>query len=72
VGNDEKQAYGRLYRSGQVKAVEVVVMNAVDSAIDAVITTTRDSKTEFNELIMSFLRREDHEPPKIPKIYKQF
>jgi len=42
-------------------------MKAVDSSIDGVITATRDSKTEFYELIMSSPRREDHEPPTIPR-----
>ncbi|KAL8796628.1 MAG: hypothetical protein Q9195_001018 [Heterodermia aff. obscurata] len=71
VHNDELQAYGRLYRSGQEFCVEAVVLEAIDSAIDEVIKVARDSKTEFNDRIMKPLTRLDNEPPNIPEIQRQ-
>lgn len=79
TATEEAQAYARLFRPLQEKVVEVYYLDAVDSAIGALIENIRDSKGAANsskgaanERIMGPLRRKDNEPPQIPTILKHY
>lgn len=67
-GNDELQAYGRLYRQHQIKTVRIWTLECTNSVIDAAIRRTRDRKMVFNDKIAGPLRRLDNDPPTIPYI----
>ncbi|KAG9552980.1 hypothetical protein KCU77_g7175, partial [Aureobasidium melanogenum] len=66
--NEERQAWFRVRRPDQEKAVTIYRLFAENSLVDFHTQTVRDAKAETIDKFMEKLRREDHEQPEIPSI----
>ncbi|KAH0161685.1 hypothetical protein KCU67_g6235, partial [Aureobasidium melanogenum] len=66
--NEERQAWFRVRRPDQEKAVTIYRLFAENSLVDYHTQTVRDAKAEIIDEFMEKLRREDHEQPEIPFI----
>lgn len=71
-GNEERQAYGRIYRKHQSKICHIWLIDGVNSVIDAAIRATRDRKTKVIMDVLAPLVHADEEPPKIPWIARHY
>lgn len=71
-GNEERQAYFRLHRKGQLKVVTLWLLQAQNSVIDEAIQQARDRKMNFNALFMQYLRFPDDREVVIPPIDRHY
>lgn len=53
-----------------MKKVHAYVIRAANTIIDFVIQSIRNRREDVNEKIVAPLRREDHEEPIIPRIFR--